>query len=326
MVLALVLAAAEVFWRARGHRPSVTDDKMLWALLRSRAYSHGSAKAIVLLGTSRMQLGVVPQVLEKRFQGHRALDLAIDGYGPFAALEDLAHDRAFDGVIICGAKATDMFPSDSQKPWTEFYHREWDNLAKAAKIIDTTSRVFLQSILVILNSDLHLRRQVIAKLSIVPSYMTMQPNRYRPGHYRARLTPEQIEHHRRSRIAKAVYWYRSTPDTREGEFAHACTTRVAPLVASVRSRGGNIVFLRMPSTDKSWEIEQRMYPKERYWDKIHELTGAETIHFRDVAALARFDCPDTSHLDAQDAGLFTERLADELVRRRIVVSRGVAVP
>jgi hypothetical protein len=70
----------------------------------------------------------------------------------------------------------------------------------------------------------------------------------------------------------------------------------------------------MPTCGKHWEFDQNRYPKDKYWDKIQPITGASVIHFLDVPSLSNFDCPDTSHLDARDAPVFTQRLADEIYK------------
>jgi len=61
----------------------------------------------------------------------------------------------------------------------------------------------------------------------------------------------------------------------------------------------------MPSSDEMWRYEQAQFPKEQFWDQIFKWSGVPTIHFKDDKNLSSFDCPDTSHLDAEDAVIFT---------------------
>ena len=82
-----------------------------------------------------------------------------------------------------------------------------------------------------------------------------------------------------------------------------------------------MVFVRFPTTDEHWEIDEKVFPKRVYWDQVERLTGGKTIHFRDVPSLANFDCPDTSHLDYRDAPKFTAALLDELIKRDVLPSR-----
>ena len=81
-----------------------------------------------------------------------------------------------------------------------------------------------------------------------------------------------------------------------------------------------MVFIRFPTTDEHWDVDEQVFPKHVYWDQLGRLTGAETIHFRDVPSLAHFDCPDTLHLDYRDAPEFTGALLDELVTQGVLPS------
>lgn len=47
-------------------------------------------------------------------------------------------------------------------------------------------------------------------------------------------------------------------------------------------------------------------------------TSAETIHFKGVPGMDRFELPKTSHFDYRDAPVFTNLLLDELERRGIL--------
>src|SRR5262249_15224895 len=79
-------------------------------------------------------------------------------------------------------------------------------------------------------------------------------------------------------------------------------------VARLAARGCPVAFVRFPSTDETWELESRYFPKEKYWDCFAARSSAVTVHFRDAPSLAGTDCPDTSHLDFRDAEQFTRNL------------------
>ena len=89
-------------------------------------------------------------------------------------------------------------------------------------------------------------------------------------------------------------------------------------VRRIHARGGRVVFVRFPTTGEHWEMEQEVYAKQLYWDRLPEWTTAETIHFLDTEGLRGFTCPDTSHIDGRDTPRFTEGLLDELVRRGVL--------
>ena len=77
--------------------------------------------------------------------------------------------------------------------------------------------------------------------------------------------------------------------------------RLEAAVAAIRERGGRVVFVRPPSTGTVRELEAQFAPREAFWDRMLAVTGAPGIHFEDHPELAGFDCPEWSHLTAEDA-------------------------
>jgi hypothetical protein len=80
------------------------------------------------------------------------------------------------------------------------------------------------------------------------------------------------------------------------------------LANKMRVRGGEVIFVRMPTTGKTIEYDQTYYPKEKYWDKLASLYDGPSIHFMDYPSLMAYDSPDTSHLDFTDRAGFTNDL------------------
>lgn len=321
LLLTLMVLVAEFFWRNQGHLPSISDDQFLWTYNRSQVYSQDENRVITLLGGSRIQLGIVPEKLDVNFPEYQTIHLAIDGTSGYAVFEDLAKDQDFDGLIIMSATVAHFFPSsqDDQQPWVEYYHEQWSSFSWIEKYINMKVRVFLQNHLVIFSSHLNLRRQLMNSFDSSPNYVLMRENRYRAAYYYDRMSPEQLAEHRAQRIDRIG----QVPDNQlnpeqEQVFEQIMVGQVSSLVEEMRSHGGDVIFLRMPTCDEHWELDEIRFPKEQYWDRIEELTGANTIHFKDVESLSNFDCPDTSHLDANDALVFTERLANELEKMNFI--------
>jgi hypothetical protein len=67
-----------------------------------------------------------------------------------------------------------------------------------------------------------------------------------------------------------------------------------------------------------YKLDEKRYPKSKYWDQFAKMTNAVTIHFKDVPELSNFDCPDASHLDFRDAPRFTISLGNELRRLGVI--------
>lgn len=311
------LFGLEMLWRSMGHLPSVTDDMLLWSYYRSQVYSKNGNKRIVILGSSRSMLGVVPEVLNRYFPSNWAIHLAVDGHNPYATFKDLAEDPNFDGIILFDATEKAFFPGNqrAQEEWVQYYKKIWSSWSRFEKIMNMHIRVFLQSRLVIFSSWLNLRQLSIYHFNIPPAYYYFRPDRYRPAFYYSRMTPEQLEEHRRRRLEIAGSRLSVPTPEMEQEFEEILRDQVKPLVDKLRAKGGEIIFLRMPTCGEHWEIDESQFPKEQFWDKIQPITGAVAIHFKDYESLSYFDCPDYSHLDATEAPEFTANLAVAMQER-----------
>jgi len=87
-------------------------------------------------------------------------------------------------------------------------------------------------------------------------------------------------------------------------------TKVA--IDKLRSRGGKIVFVRLPVTGALKKLEDEQTPRAATWDRLLKETQAPGIYFEDFPELAEFDCPEWSHLSAGDSVEFTKRLVPHL--------------
>lgn len=85
-------------------------------------------------------------------------------------------------------------------------------------------------------------------------------------------------------------------------------------VEKIRKKGGKMIFLRLPSTGQLREMENTFTPRQHFWDRILETTGAPGVHFEDYAKLKDFDCPEWSHLNRNDASEFTKPLIPILTK------------
>ena len=133
-------------------------------------------------------------------------------------------------------------------------------------------------------------------------------------------------------------YYKDLPDLderrrkREKEIARDAPISVSPAelqaslgqveaaVARIQARGGKVVFVEFPSSGIARQTEDRNFPRRKFWEVWAGLSRAVMIHFQDYPGLARFDCPDYSHLDHRDAVPFTEALA-RIIREKLEAQR-----
>jgi hypothetical protein len=93
---------------------------------------------------------------------------------------------------------------------------------------------------------------------------------------------------------------------------------VAESVRRIQQNGGQVVFLRMPSTGARLQLEESAFPSRLYFPALASVTSAPWIDFRDLSGAEPLDCPDESHLSPGAARVFTARLVETLERRALL--------
>lgn len=320
---AVLLGGSELGWRRLGFLPSVADTPALWALHRARV--DRDPRALALLGDSQMLLGFSVEVAAERLPDRPVAQLAINGRSPVPVLRDLAEDPDFTGTVVVGVR-TEHFDAFNllagPYPQLAEYHERgraaphwpWDDSTVRLRI-----RTALQSRWALLRSDLGARQLLRTLLETAalpePFYTTIRADRSGRGDF------SRVDVARKRRQNEAIVAARKPPgaaeragwDERVGEFK--------TLIERIHDRGGRVVLVRFPTSPQRYESEQRVRPRDQYFDRIADGTPAGAIHFRDVARLARFDPPDSDHLDHLQAVAFTNALLDELEARGLLADR-----
>ncbi len=311
LVVALV-AGWECTLRGLGYRPTVVDDKALWAEQRERVYSRGDEKTVVLLGDCRMQLDFVPQTLAEKFPGHRVVQLAVEQTSPVATLRDLAADERFDGVVICGLNARLLCEDlwETQQPYVDYYHHKYTLNEKLNRLLS----VAFQQRLAILHPQLRLDdmlRQLV-KTGHLPSpyYLETHADRSRLADY----SSVDIAAHRQFTVGRA-HWLCAGHSLPTSVKWVEDAMQLEKWVLAIQSRGGQVIFVQFPTAGDHLRYDEYMFPKAQYWDAFAAKIPAPCIHFQDVPRLADFACPDWSHIDRADAPRFTQELAKVLDER-----------
>lgn len=116
-----------------------------------------------------------------------------------------------------------------------------------------------------------------------------------------------IEDHRQKRVNQARERLRNFEAPTEIESVDNIRILRA-IVSKLAARGARVVFVRFPTSGERWEIDEQMYPRSEYWDRMAREVGGAWIHFKDYPQLAMFELPDTSHIDMRDKDRFTENL------------------
>jgi hypothetical protein len=304
------VVAIEVVVRANGYRPSVKDDEYLWALERARA-SDDSPTTMAVLGASRILLAFSPIAFREQLPRWKYVQLAVQGSRPLGALIDLAMDPSFRGVAVVDIveRNFDLERLDSLERELAAYRRGWRAIGELA---ERRLSMHVQEHLAILSiGGLRALRSIWESGSWPhPPYTTTASDRTRYADY----SLVDAEAHRRERVARIDRWSDSQDLT--NWLAEPLALEI--FVAMIQARGGNVVFVRMPTCDERWTYDESVAPKAAYWDRFAAVTRARTIHFADYPQLSSFECPDTSHIDSSDGPRFTRALLDILVERGVI--------
>lgn len=302
-----VVSAVEVVWRAAGHAPTVVDSPDLWAYERSRVRGAGRA-AVVLAGSSRMQLDIDIDRFRRRLPEHELVHLAIDDSQPVAVLRDLADDPAFLGTVVVDITTWGLSRGawDGQQRHVDHYHRRSTlNTRWNARL-----GALFRSRLVLLNPQVELGSILRTGRPSAPFYLETLPDRSR----KADFSRADLAAHRAFRTRSLVAQPPTPPVERWLEEALAVDAMARRIVA----RGGAVAFVRFPSSGASWDYTERTYPRAVFWDRFAAEAASVVFHFKDNPVMADLECPDYSHLDRRDTARFTDALVDELLARGVL--------
>lgn len=318
---ALLLAAVEVGLRMRGYGPTVVDDRDLWALQH-----HALARnrhAIAVLGNSQAQVGLSPAVLARRFPGADVRMLALEGSSPVPVLFDLANDPAFVGSVICTIGAFDVLPLqfEEQASMVRYSRREfsWDD-AWNRRIA-----TWLQARAALKDPYANPRRLIQERLATgrLPGPRPVLTKADRSREVDHRMVPLA------SRTRSQLDGFRALAARAAGvsrEEWHAYARALAGAARAIESRGGAVVFIRLPLSGESWAIEERAWPKSETWDAWVHAAGITASHFVDESRWASFHLPDLVHIDRVDIQAFSDTIAAVVASAHPHFARGYRAP
>ena len=254
--------------------------------------------------------------LRLRLPGYRVVQLGKwGGSSPIGVLERLAADDQFRGIVICDT----LEPFLIKKYWQDqrdFYaaHLTWLAKLDAALSAIVEDQLAVRSAVTSLSSGL--QQSVNLGHAGTLDYVRIRRDRTIELDF-DRVT--DLPGLRKEGLADAALLYEAALHPAPAEF-DSDLHELDQLVRRIQSRGGEVLFLRMPSTGARLDLEDRYYPKTRYWDRFATICGGRWIHFQDLSQQTQFDCPDESHLDRLGAVQFTDLLAATLIERQLVVN------
>lgn len=333
-IVALVVFAASLAgweWHARTSgfgTDDLGDGPSRWAEER-RKLDRGDPDQIVIVGDSRILFDTDLDLFE-RMTGTRPVQLALPGTNARPFLQDVADDEDFRGLLLVGITERSYF-RDEPGRWgdaLERYRFESPTDYAGDRLYQALSRLFA-----FIDYDNGLVRR-LRRLDL--------PNRGRiHGPYlevwKIRVTAEDRHNWLWPRIETDAYrreqaravWLRTTgaPPVSDEQIAKtAAITREA--VAKIRARGGEVIFLRPPSSGPVLASEDERAPRAKVWDPLLRSAGLAGIHFADYPDMRDLDLPEYSHLSRACARHYTRAYVQALAAitgRVRIVDRGGAL-
>ena len=313
------LMAWEVFWRSHDFVPSVNDDAGLWAIARKRANALGP-DAVVLVGSSRMQMDIHREAFAEVTGWKPAVQLAAVRGTSVPVLRSLAEDPDFRGSVICEVNPVLFFARTPRIDQVlQDYVASYESFT-IAKEVEQRLRMLLQRSLVTRLPSLAPEKiwaAIQSKKLPKPGYnAVVTPDRYRYGDY------QKFQNLRAANFSNARLAGQARPKRYMGGTLDKRMRTIEKMVEQIRERGGQVVFIHLPTTLHIREKEQQWFTREKWWHVFARKTSALTIHYEDYPQLARFRPPDGEHLGKGAAVLFSRRFGELLVRLSVAPGPG----
>jgi hypothetical protein len=325
LTLLFVVTAAvswELYLRSRHLNIAYDDGKELWAHKR-RLADATTPPATVIIGSSRIKYDLDVNTWRK-LTGEDAVQLACEGTSPLPALDDLAADESFKGKLVIDVTEGLFFSPVSTRRNDIYGFIEHAKKETPAEKASFALNGVLESQLVFLDRDNYSLNSLLEKLPLKPRDSVFTVPALPAGFGRVtadrqnKMSEEFLSDTTQQNVVKA-FWdanrVRNKRPPTHGAELDSFMKAVKMGVDKIKSRGGQVLFVRTPSSGPYWMGEQKAFPREKYWDRLLAYTGAPGIHFADYEPIAHFQCPEFSHLSPQDAIIFTKHFVDYLKER-----------
>jgi len=304
----------ELNWRNNGYKAYHEDNDDLWAIWR-RTVPALQKNDIIIVGSSRAYFDINTEIWEKE-HGVRPVMLASVGTSPGPIIEDLATNTNYNGTLFISV-APDLFfgPPESGG---------WQRLRDRIKYFEKQTYAQRLNQFVYMKIDPHfsfinphLKFKTLVDWIPITQRDSVRPPLIWPDmsvndKYRNLSMVPEMEYDTAMQNAMKNIWDGfgwSEPDSTKIDTVIGLYVN---WITKIKNNGGNVIFIRPPSSGKYIEHEHEFYPREKYWNVLLEQTNCTGYHFEDYEELKIFICPEWSHLLPQDADVYTFELLEIL--------------
>jgi hypothetical protein len=322
VLVVISIGAWEICLRSKGVPVSYDNGKELWADKRAMVYEPAN-KTTVFVGSSRIKYDLDIDTWQK-LTGRHAVQLAVEGSSPVLMITDLGNDPDFHGKLVVDVTEILFYSTDplnSEKPRKNIaWYKKQTPAEKAGFVLDhaiESGLVFLDRDFLSLNAELEqLNIPNRPGVFVFPSF-PLDFNRTafsRQSQMTGRfLTDTSLQHRVQNIWLFLAQMSKNAPPPKTDPIPPIIAT-VKDAVDKIRSRGGEVVFTRTPSSGPMLMGETHAFPREKGWEPLLAATQCSGIHFADNPATAHLICPEWSHLSPRDAAFYTKTLIGQLPR------------
>lgn len=305
----VLMLAWELEMRHLGLRAGDLDDgRAEWAVER-RKVDASPRESVVIIGDSRILLDT-DLATWQRLTGRRPVQLALLGANARPILHNLADDEHFAGLLVIGTAEFSYFSDDTVPGVLRYMKNESPSQRTGLQLHQILSRYFA-----FLDSNYTLfkileRHKWPERKGVVSPYEDVwklsESYEDRQTYLWNRL--ERDDYLRRQAQTIWTEFFSGPPVKADKVERIIASTKVD--IDRIRARGGEVVWIRPPSSGQLLNIEKVRYPRGKVWDRLMNDTRSFGVYFEDDPAMRGLSCPDWSHLSRASATAFT----DEYVR------------
>jgi len=332
VVFFVSLAGWEVYCReVEWLRPTLHSTDGLWHVTRDRIDREKGGVAIV--GSSRVLFDINLETW-RQLTGYLPIQLALEGTNPRPFLAHLARETGFSGLLVVGVTEFLFFPPEPGDRINVL--QDYRDLTPADRASIWLSMHLVEPFVAFYEPDFALfailkrqpwwpsRRDMVPPLPDVRKLSIALPTRHTPMWNRVELDPD---FQKIARDTWLLYLNAPRPDVPPDVMAKHIESVMAEVrddVATIRARGGDVIFLRSPSAGPFLEIEHAAFPRAQFFDALLKAADAAGVHFEDYPDLQQFNIPEWSHIASGQTDAYTRALVPHL--RAALEARGTPRP
>ena len=323
LVITIIATVAwEGYWRSQGYYPNLDDNDALWA--QNRHKLKGLTKdGVVLLGSSRVLFDIQLDEWEEA-TGIRPVQLATAGSTPLPIFHDLVENTSFNGTVLVGVTPGLFFSTTFPKaqPWAwaqtrvDHYHKR-----TYAQRLNHSLSIPLQNSFAFL-SESEMASGIKLKTLLSKIKIGERGGKGMPPFYdfadieidrNVKMTERTATDTAFANTVKRVWQFYMNADMPPPDKKSTMAFFLKD-AKKFMERGGNLILLRCPSTGFFKDLESKGLPREAYWDSLVSQSKAKAYNYMDYPQFTKLECPEWSHLSAEDASYFTKELVSIMLK------------